>query len=758
MAPFCSFSASSLAATMRIADHFEPRFVRGEQKRCCKYCARPYSMKSGHGTLSDHMNAQHKSKLTPPTVAAAAATASQEVEDSSDMFDMTQSPQTGAAAAAAAASSSSSVLQSPKRAASAVFSEPESVKRQTTLPSMLAAASNASLPEQVALFFAANHIAYNVADSATFIALCHALRNSSAPPPRRTAVKNAVGTLADKMRTAVVQRITGGTAPVTVAIDGWTNVRHTKVTNVVLLCSGVAFYWCSIPNTYDANTAEWLRDQLAPRLQELVAHSIRFTALVADNESVNDALFVKLQRSFPFLIRIPCAAHTIQLVVKQIMTLKRFADTLDTVRSIISRFEKSKPDRLHLRAVQAREQHQYVLVKPCDTRWNSTLKACQRILLLRRFISIIVLHGDDFWTALQQLIDYLVPFETATNVTQRDASTLFDVYTQMNLLLQHIAAGRGTYGADVTKRATGFLKERWNKQVNQPATIACALLTLTADLSSISPAVIAESKHFIVTFGSSYLSFFHLSPLDERALGGLLLQQLASLIGRRDDFARLDEQMRLLQDVATDKRPFNPLDVWDMHSGELCLVAKALLSITASEAAVERTFSAQGEVHTKKRNRLLDEAVQQEMFVKFNSRALDREQHYQLPPAVIELSPDADLIPLPSSDESSDTDESDADEPPAAAAAADSDGERSMDHNEDEGPIRGPARTASALNAEMHAFLEGYIISRGITLEMCKRWGVDRTNALEAAIIEARIPGAYVAEDCKPIIKQMLSR
>jgi len=63
--------------------------------------------------------------------------------------------------------------------------------------------------------------------------------------------------------------------------------------------------------------------------------------------------------------------------------------------------------------------------------------------------------------------------------------------------------------------------------------------------------------------------------------------------------------------------------VWLLHSElELSKVAVALLSLSASEAAVERSFSAQGNVHTKLRNRMEETSVQDEMFIKFNSRLL----------------------------------------------------------------------------------------------------------------------------------------
>lgn len=307
-------------------------------------------------------------------------------------------------------------------------------------------------------------------------AFCLAARRSTAAVPRRNPVKAAGAALTARTREAVVQRITGGTVPVTVAIDGWTNVRHTKVTNVLLLCSGVAYYWCSIPNTYAANTAEWLEQQLTPRLQELVQLGIRVSALIADNESVNTALFDRLRTPFPFLIRVPCAAHTIQLVVKQILLIRKFATTLAVVRDILSCFEKQKADRVRLRTLQqpAEAAREYQLVKPNDTRWNSQLAACERLLQLRQFVSIIypVQCSDSFWAELSSLTDYLRPFQVATDVIQQDSATLFHVWEQMNALLQHISNGEAKYGRSLTQRAAAALKQRWNKQVNQPATIA----------------------------------------------------------------------------------------------------------------------------------------------------------------------------------------------------------------------------------------------------------------------------------------------
>jgi hypothetical protein len=75
---------------------------------------------------------------------------------------------------------------------------------------------------------------------------------------------------------------------------------------------------------------------------------------------------------------------------------------------------------------------------------------------------------------------------------------------------------------------------------------------------------------------------------------------------------------------------WNPIPVWVWYfklAPVVAHAAAAILSVAASEASVERTFSAQDAVHTKKRNRLLDESVEEEMFVKFNTRAMQRKPH-----------------------------------------------------------------------------------------------------------------------------------
>jgi hypothetical protein len=344
-----------------------------------------------------------------------------------------------------------------------------------------------------------------------------------------------------------------------------------------------------------------------------------------------------------------------------------------------------------------------------------------------------------FWSELEAIITFLTPFQTATDVLQKDSATLNHVWEQFKVLEKHIKNSEAAFGKSVCKRGGAALKQRWNAQVNRPATVACTMLSLDVDLENLEQTEKEAAKEFIVQFGTAYIRFYNLSSLGDE-LEGELQRQVTSFVGRRGRFDKLAELIARAKTVDE----FDPFDVWDMYSIELAVVAKALLSITASEAAVERSFSAQDAVHTKKRNRLLDTAVQQEMFVKFNTRALNREQHFQLHSATIELSPDADDFPSSDSDADADSElednaeeqKEDAVDDGAAAAAA-------------------PSRSASEMDAALRAFLEAYIDEKGITLANYKRWNGDRTNAIERALL-LRGKGSLTTSDCIGFIKDII--
>ena len=129
---------------------------------------------------------------------------------------------------------------------------------------------------------------------------------------------------------------------------------------------------------------------------------------------------------------------------------------------------------------------------------------------------------------------------------------------------------------------------------------------------------------------------------------------------------------------------WHPASVWRTLLSEVPLFAHpaiAILCVAGSEAAVERSFSAQDAVHTKKRNRLSDSSVQDEMYIRFNLDAVKGdwpgEGRRVLGGHCVELTIDFDERPVPYSSVDSlfrviDMESAAAAAAEAAAAAADS--------------------------------------------------------------------------------------
>src|ERR1700722_572454 len=94
-----------------------------------------------------------------------------------------------------------------------------------------------------------------------------------------------------------------------------------------------------------------------------------------------------------------------------------------------------------------------------------------------------------------------------------------------------------------------------------------------------------------------------------------------------DPFSNLQDIITRLGNPTSSGLVRNPKPVWyhyKLQAPELVAVATALLSIVPSEAAVERSFSIQDLEHSKRRNRLLDDNVEREMFIRFNTSALNK--------------------------------------------------------------------------------------------------------------------------------------
>lgn len=488
--------------------------------------------------------------------------------------------------------------------------------------------NNSALLPAIASCLARFSWPHHAVDSPEFHHMIDCARYSNIDSYERRAVKESQMHQAQQLRIKLVSTLQSfcRASPITVAMDGWSNVNMVKVTNVVLLCGGRAYYWCSIVNSRHHNTAAWLRDALVEVMNGLQGRGLIFAGLVLDNEAVNGALFNLLEPTFPFLVHSPCAAHILQLCIDHSLKLPAIMPLLTSMEALINRFRNNKAAKMKLLGHQVAESvAKPLLVKrPCTTRWSSHLQAAERLVELQRFVDMVEPQPPSFWSELSSLIKFLKPFQVATDKLQDDSSTLLDTYKQFKYLQQHVTRLVPADFLYPSKDAiTNVILDMWDKHINLDAVVICAHLSFDNDADLLFAGQLDSAQEWFVKFATQYALYWNLADYTEpdQVRRAARYEWTSYLAKAGSGFEKLGERVADMKKA----QPFEPKRVWLMQRAAAPIIshaAIAILSVAGSEAAVERTFSVQGLVHSDRRNRLSDASVEAEMFLRTNERLL----------------------------------------------------------------------------------------------------------------------------------------
>jgi hypothetical protein len=641
-------------------------FVKlADGRRRCVHCdTKPYGKNTSVDNLKHHMHKKHSGiarRLNiqlPSTMRRGASSDSPaltmmqaKIMDDDDVICMDEKHDDlppGPSSSAARASSSSSLTN--KRVAMAP--PPQKRLKQTVITTydrMRQSATAAAIDAQVD-YFLYRGVAFRAAEDPYLLNWLRIFKDGDGTiaTPRR------MQTLAEDRMQLVKDTVTARLRAchgVAVGIDGWTNVRHDKVINLCPVGRGIAYYWASVVMKRDSG-ADAQYPGIAAKLDEMLSAGVPVVAIVTDNEPVNMAVYERLRIKFPFLLHIPCAAHTLQLCVRKVMKLPIICACVDQLLAMLVAFKHSKELRIALKEQQlllhpSRPVLQLITV--VATRWNSVLFAAERILRLedsiKPFVPKIITQlskekkraqyagfafcEGTFWHPLRTLVGFLAPYRVATNIVQSDSACLAEVHQSFATLMSN-ASDLAIPHPLVTIRdeVMGIIRNQWDTHVNKNLVISCALLGMEASYSSFPEEERSSATSWLIKWAPTFLIVSPVTAYDtEDEIRGQLLVQISQFHRRDGRFTELESRRTLMrQTAAAQHKHLSMRDVWGLYledARELALTATALLELTCSEAAVERSFSRQGLIHSKQRNRLLDDSVHLQMSFAFNTRALE---------------------------------------------------------------------------------------------------------------------------------------
>jgi hypothetical protein len=477
---------------------------------------------------------------------------------------------------------------------------------------------------------------------------------------------------------------------ITLAIDGWTGHKYgAKNTNIIALAKGKSYLLWSDRNCDEKDdTDNYLFPLVHEKIKFLLAKGIAICAITTDNArnmlNVGKELY-KLPDSGPVILHLSCSAHTIQLMLQEIVGMEPLDSVITAALAIIDPFisKNGKKLRLDLRKSQLLQFSNHTannnstatkqplkLVLFNQTRWLSRYEAINRLIKLKSHIKCVFstnqlpncnqIHQESFWSKLEKgVLPLLKAFKLATNMVQEDNASLLTLEQAITGIRSAINAAKLTTSMEISEEMESAFKLRANAALNsriQQYILACGAHYAFWAISLLTDKKVAhwessfgnltrdytETVSWIAHWGADitlfYPKHFNINCLREKnAIVSRIKRQIAEFESGLDAFSLKKEYLsdftKPIPQNSINFDPENPEKVeinwllfWSRMQNfapELSNVAVCLFSLGISEASCERSFSVQQLTHSKLRNRLDNEIVEAEMIIRFNKSVFE---------------------------------------------------------------------------------------------------------------------------------------
>jgi len=373
---------------------------------------------------------------------------------------------------------------------------------------------------------------------------------------------------------------------------------------------------------------------------------------------------------------IRCALHTLQLAVHDcILDQRAVSDGLAACRRLVGHFKHSAVASQRLADLQ-RELHCEVLrpVQDVATRWNSTYYMIERLLAIKRSISVYCTEAEhdkaisnNTWTLLQNVKHLLSPLEQLTrDLSAYDACISAVIPAILGLKLTLEADKRDVGVKTMKSGLLDALEQRFNPLLtNSYTTVATAvdprfkLRFFPTDEVRDEVKEAVRKAALAVSRGQSYppqavdpalpstsnsastattderdatqsTSTYEVEPvldvwslLDQLAADSTMTDATA---GDSNMEVKVGTEMAAFFGKPLVPRAQDPLLWWKVNEHRLpvlALLARVYMSAPPSSVQSERIFSSAGDVYNEHRTRLAADNAERLIFLKFNVPLLD---------------------------------------------------------------------------------------------------------------------------------------
>ena len=144
----------------------------------------------------------------------------------------------------------------------------------------------------------------------------------------------------------------------------------------------------------------------------------------------------------PGIFGLRCAAHSLQLLMGDLYKHRPLCNALRLGEAILTHFSNVDAKQKLMDIQKAAQVEPLKLISPVATRsheqmfpalhavrhrWNSTCDAHERMVKLRPYINAVVVLANSYWDDMCLAVKVMKPLAVATDILQRDKSTVATV-------------------------------------------------------------------------------------------------------------------------------------------------------------------------------------------------------------------------------------------------------------------------------------------------------------------------------------------
>jgi len=415
--------------------------------------------------------------------------------------------------------------------------------------------------------------------------------------------------------------------PVCLIFDGWRiRYRQEHAHGFLVADWNGLVYFHSLIADLEEHSSEYIFDA-AQRVSKEVeeAYGVVVTSVVADNAFVMCKALKMIETEFPAVAH-ACAAHWIQLTLRDVSSAQYISDAMGIAKQIRSMFNTKESVKILRNACVLKKSKTKSMRAPVETRWSSEVYSMVSILKIRDGIQLAASTmettiEDWCFELLYDVASVLVELVVATNAVQADSAGLMkQEHTLLRLCtsLHELAGEENDRVRDIANIVIEALESRRMHHSSTEHDGVCACLVLCVKPSVLDPSVVERGTNFILSRGPSFIRKLipEYSESDTEEIKSALEIELGTHFEENQGCNGV-ECIDMVKAVREWKL--------QLHSRKklLAKLAQVLFAVRSSEAAAERSFSHASLRLTPQRNRISVELLELETFVRMNANFME---------------------------------------------------------------------------------------------------------------------------------------